>query len=124
MELKDVIVIISDTDFDPLSDLQWQDIWMGYRHRRGWSSVGWDQFNDADETLIRDITVNLHKTGRLHQPRKFVDFNYAATHDVNRPLFTTKTTWLDVLPEIGRHAHPSVQQAYGHLQTVIGLTDD
>jgi hypothetical protein len=70
VDIDDVLVIISRTDFDPHDDAQWSGIWRGYRHG-GHSQAEWYHFKDSDEQRFRDISIELWELGKLHQPRKF-----------------------------------------------------
>ena len=41
VDIADVLVLITRTDFDPNNDEQWASIWQGYRMRSGWSNPEW-----------------------------------------------------------------------------------
>ncbi len=71
VDIDDVLIIISRTDFDPTNDEQWSSIWAGYRMRSGWSNPEWADCTDTDEQRYRDISMELYSQGKLHQPRKF-----------------------------------------------------
>ena len=71
VDLHDVLVIIARTDFDPENDAQWEAIWQGYHHGGAWSHPEWAHLGDEAEQDIRDICIELKKSGRLHQPRQY-----------------------------------------------------
>jgi hypothetical protein len=68
VNIDDVLVLITRTDFDPNNDEQWAGIWKGYRFG---SNPEWYGCSDADEARYRDLTIQLWNDGKLHQPRKF-----------------------------------------------------
>jgi hypothetical protein len=113
VDIDDVLVIVSRTDFDPTNDQQWAGIWQGYRMRSGWANPEWIHTVDSDEQLYRDISVELYESGKLHQPRKFGAHPPRTAH-----------TWVDTGP-IGHelYAQPdAVQQAWHHYLTLSTLT--
>jgi len=113
VDIADVLVIISRTDFDPNNDEQWTDIWTGYHTRGGWSNPEWARYTDEDEDRFRSVSIELWETGRLHQPRKF------GAHPSRRPEI-----WLEtVLPDSELETRPAVKAAWDHFQTLAGLTD-
>ena len=113
VDIADVLVIISRTDFDPNNDEQWTDIWTGYHTRGGWSDPEWVRYTDEDEDRFRSVSIELWETGRLHQPRKF------GAHPSRRPEI-----WLEtVLPDSELETRPAVKAAWDHFQTLAGLTD-
>jgi hypothetical protein len=75
VDINDVLVIISRTDFDPHNDEQWQGIWSGYGggHQFGnpWSNPEWINYSAEDEDRFRSISIELWEQGKFHQPRKF-----------------------------------------------------
>lgn len=75
VHINDVLVVIARTDFDPSNDKQWTGIWEGYAGGnavgREWSNPEWSSIPAEDEQAVRDICIQLKKTGRLHQPRQY-----------------------------------------------------
>lgn len=112
VSMDDVLVIISRTDFDPHDDEQWANIWQGYR-QGGHSRAEWSLVTDADEQRYRDVSLQLHESGQLHQPRQF------GAHPARSAYI-----WVDTGP-IGHelYAQPdAVQQAWQHYLTLSALT--
>ena len=88
VDIDDVLIIISRTDFDPRNDEQWSSIWKGYHNPYGLSNPEWVAYQDLDEDRFRSVSIELWETGRLHQPRQF------GAHPKRRPEI-----WLEaVLP--------------------------
>ena len=91
---EDVLVIIARTDFDPHDDMQWEEIWSGYRYRGGWSKPEWaDAEPGVDDgevnAVYRNVAVQLYDAGKIHQPRQF------GANPYRMPYY-----WLDtVVPE-------------------------
>ena len=112
VDIDDVLVLITRTDFDPHDDEQWEQIWSGYRMRQGWSNPEWALYPDEDESRFRQISIELYDTGRMHQPRRF------GAHPARRPEI-----WLEtVLPSSELERNPAAKQAWEKFQTVAGLT--
>ena len=121
VDIDDVLVLITRTDFDPNNDDQWQGIWIGY----GGGSAEVDELRMAlmgvnpewagytDEQRFRDISCELYDSGRMHQPRKF------GAHPIRRPEI-----WLEtVLPNSELARNPTAKNAWDQFQTVAGLTN-
>lgn len=112
VNMDDVLIIIARTNFDPHTDEQWQGIWGGYRHG-GHSRAEWHHCKDSDEQRYRDVSLELHESGRLHQPRQF------GAHPRRSPY-----VWVETGP-IGheRFSQPeSVQQAWQNYLMLSALT--
>jgi hypothetical protein len=110
VDIDDVLVLITRTDFDPNIDEQWQGIWKGYRFG---SNPEWYEYEDADEDRFRSVSIELWETGKMHQPRKF------GRHPARRPEI-----WLEtVLPDSELESRPAVKEAWDHFQTIAGLTN-
>jgi hypothetical protein len=110
VDIADVLVLITRTDFDPRDDAQWQGIWKGYRFG---GNPEWYEYEDADEDRFRSVSIELWETGRFHQPRKF------GWHPARRPEI-----WLEtVLPDSELESRPAVKDAWDHFQTIAGLTN-
>ena len=113
VDIADVLVIISRTDFDPHDNEQWQGIWQGYHQRGGWSTPEWGHYAEEDEDRFRSVSIELWETGKLHQPRKF------GAHPSRRPEI-----WLEaVLPSSELKKNPAAKIAWDKFQTVAGLTN-
>lgn len=113
VDINDVLVIISRTDFDPHNDEQWTDIWHGYHSRGNWSNPEWAHYPDKDESKFRDVSIELWETGKFHQPRKF------GSHPARRAEI-----WLEaVLPSSELDRNPAAKNAWNQFQTVAGLTN-
>ena len=120
IDIADVLVVITRTDFDPRDNEQWKDIWTGYGGGtdNGYTTGFFSQSNPewagyADEDQFRSVSIELWETGKLHQPRKF------GAHPKRR-----SEIWLDtVLPDAELETRPAVKAAWDHFQTVAGLTN-
>ena len=119
VDIDDVLVLITRTDFDPHDDKQWEGIWIGYgggsenAYTRGFfsqSNPEWAGYHDEDQ--FRSVSIELWETGRLHQPRKF------GAKPARRPEI-----WLEtVLPDSEMMNRPAVKEAWDQFQTLAGLT--
>jgi hypothetical protein len=119
VDIDDVLVLITRTDFDPHDDKQWEGIWIGYgggsenAYTRGFfsqSNPEWAGYHDEDQ--FRSVSIELWETGRLHQPRKF------GAKPARRPEI-----WLEtVLPDSEMKNRPAVKEAWDQFQTLAGLT--
>ena len=113
---EDVLVIIARTDFDPHDDMQWEEIWSGYRYRGGWSKPEWDGAepgtdDDVVNGMYRNVAVQLYDAGKIHQPRKF------GAHPSRLPYH-----WLDtVVSKDELKEHPAVQEDWHRYQVIAGL---
>jgi hypothetical protein len=113
VDIDDVLVIISRTDFDPHDNEQWQGIWQGYHQRSGWSNPEWGHYAEEDEDRFRSVSIELWETGKLHQPRKF------GAHPSRRPEI-----WLEaVLPSSELKKNPAAKTAWDKFQTIASLTN-
>jgi hypothetical protein len=113
VNIDDVLVIISRTDFDPHDDNQWRNIWEGYHIRGGWSSPEWGNYLPEDEDKFRSVSIELWEQGKLHQPRKF------GAYPQRRPEI-----WLEaVLPSSELENNPAAKMAWEKFQTIAGLTN-
>jgi hypothetical protein len=120
VDINDVLVLITRTDFDPHNDEQWSGIWIGYgggtdnAYSRGFfshSNPEWAGYHD--EAQFRNITIDLYDTGKMHQPRKF------GAHPTRRPEI-----WLEaVLPSQELENNPAAKAAWNKFQTIAGLTN-
>lgn len=115
VDINDVLVVISRTDFDPRDDKQWSGIWEGYCYG-GMSRAEWGHYDynsKEDEDKFRSVSIMLWEDGKFHQPRKF------GAHPGRRPEF-----WLEtVLPSEELEKNPAVKKAWDNFQVVAGLTN-
>lgn len=111
VDIDDVLVIITRTDFDPNNDDQWSGIWDGYHGMSPFSNPEWASYPNEDEQKFRDITLELYNSGRMHQPRQF------GSHPRRLPHI-----WLEtVLPEEDLDSNPAVKAAWNKFQTLASL---
>ena len=115
VNINDVLVLITRTDFDPRDDAQWGGIWSGYCHG-GMSNPEWSDYNyhsKDDEDKFRSVSTMLYNDGKIHQPRQF------GAHPRRRPEI-----WLEtVLPDSELEKNPAAKIAWDKFQTVAGLVN-
>jgi hypothetical protein len=114
VDINDVLVLITRTDFDPRDDEQWAGIWEGYGGGKNlgglWSNPEWAGYDD--ETKFREISTELYTTGKMHQPRQF------GAHPRRMPYI-----WLEaVLPSTELDSNPTLKRAWEGFQTIAGLS--
>jgi len=122
VDIADVLVIIARTDFDPRDDKQWKGIWEGYAggSTRGsmirmfaGSNPEWGAYSDEDEDLFRSVSIELHESGKLHQPRQF------GAHPRRLPYY-----WLNTfLPDDELDSNPAAKIAFEKFQLIAGLSN-
>ena len=115
VDMQDVLVLITRTDFDPRKDNEWEPIWRGYcagsimNMNAEWR--GYDYDNPEHEKLFRDVSIELWNQGKFHQPRTF------GAHPRRLPYF-----WLDVtLTSEDLENNPAAKVAWEKFQTIAGL---
>lgn len=115
VDMQDVLVLITRTDFDPRKDDEWKGIWRGYcagsvmNMNMEWR--GYDYNNPEHEKLFRDVSIELWNQGKFHQPRTF------GAHPRRLPYF-----WLDVtLTSEDLESNPAAKTAWEKFQTIAGL---
>ena len=115
VDMDDVLVLITRTDFDPRDDVQWTGIWQGYT-LGGLSNPEWANYdlNNTDhEAKFRSVSCMLYEDGKMHQPRQF------GAHPRRRPEF-----WLETcLPSSELEHNPAAKIAWNTFQTIAGLTN-
>lgn len=112
VDINDVLVVISRTDFDPHNNEEWNQLWAGYRQRSGWSQPEWAGYPDEDEDKFRSVSIELWESGKLHQPRKF------GAHPTRRPEI-----WLEaILVDGDLNANPAAKLAFEKFQTLASLS--
>jgi hypothetical protein len=120
VDINDVLVLITRTDFDPHDAEQWSNIWQGYGggtdngYTAGFfsqSNPEWAGYHDEDQ--FRSVSIELWERGLLHQPRKF------GAHPQRRPEI-----WLEaVLPSSELEINPAAKKAWDNFQMIAGLTN-
>jgi hypothetical protein len=112
VDIGDVLVIISRTDFDPRNDEQWSGIWRGYSGGSFLNmNIEWGQYDDEDEQRFRDASIKLYESGKLHQPRQF------GTHPRRLPYY-----WLEtIVANDELENSPAVKDAWQKFQMISGL---
>lgn len=112
VDIEDVLVIISRTDFDPRDADQWAGIWRGYTSYGSSSPPEWASYSEQDEDRFRSVSIELWESGKLHQPRQF------GTHPRRLPYF-----WLETfLPDNELDSNPAAKKAFEKFQMIAGLT--
>lgn len=120
VDIDDVLVLITRTNFDPQDDEQWSGIWIAYGGgtNNGYATGFFSQTNPEwagyyDEDQFRSVSIELWETGKLHQPRKF------GARPQRRPEI-----WLEtVLPDSELESRPAVKAAWDQFLIVAGLTN-
>ena len=115
VDMDDVLVLITRTDFDPHDDDQWAGIWRGYgggqTFGNPFSNPEWMDYPAEDEAKFRDVSVKLYDSGKMHQPRKFG----ARPHRL--PYY-----WLEtVVSDKDLEKSPTVKDAWNKFQMISGL---
>jgi len=116
VDIADVLVVISRTDFDPRDDKQWKGIWAGYgggTDNRVWVNPEWYGYGDEYEDRFRSVSIELYESGKFHQPRQF-----GARPTKHRHY------WLEtVLPVDELESNPTIKRAWENFQVVAGLAN-
>jgi hypothetical protein len=111
VDMEDVLVVISRTDFDPNIDEQWSGIWDGYRYG-GRTNPEWAN-SPYTEDQFRATSIQLWSDGKLHQPRKF------GAYGMRRPEY-----WLETcLPDSELDRNPAAKLAWDNFQVIAGLSN-
>jgi len=115
VDMEDVLVLITRTNFDPRDDTQWTGIWHGYT-LGGMSNPEWanyDLHNKDHEDKFRSVSCMLYEDGKMHQPRRF------GARPVRRPEI-----WLEaVLPNSELENNPAAKASWDKFQMIAGLTN-
>jgi hypothetical protein len=117
IDIADVLIVISRTDFDPRDDEQWRAIWEGYGGGQTFGGVfnnpEWMDYPAEDEDRFRSVSIELWETGKLHQPRKF------GAHPRRMPYY-----WMEVgLTSHDIDSNPTVKKAWEQFQILAGLAN-
>lgn len=105
VDIRDVLILITRTDFDPTVAEQWASIWEGYTSFN-------PEWADLEHDTVQNVVMRLWESGRIHQPRKF-GFNPPRRREF----------WLEtVLPDSELESRPAVKEAWDQFQLLAGLT--
>lgn len=114
VDLSEILVIVSRTDFDPHDDKQWTGIWQGYGggdNNKFWANPEWLGYTDKDEARFRGVSIDLWEMGKLFQPRRYGGTPRRLPYH-----------WLEVgLQSEDIEQSPAVKQAWDHFQILAGL---
>lgn len=106
IDINDVLILITRTDFDPTDTEQWDSIWIGYQSLN-------PEWLGMDHDAVYEVVMELWNSGKIHQPRKF------GAHPPRRPEI-----WLEtVLPSSELESSPAAKEAWEQFQTIAGLTN-
>jgi hypothetical protein len=106
VDINDVLILITRTDFDPTVQTQWDSIWDGYTSMN-------PEWYSLEHDAVYAVVMKLWSTGRIHQPRKF------GARPQRRSEF-----WLEtVLTDVELESRPAVKEAWDQFQILAGLTN-
>ena len=116
VDIEDVLVLITRTDFNPHNDTQWKGIWEGYGGGQTfgspYSNPEWMDYPAEDEAKFRQVSIDLYDSGKMHQPRQFGAHPRRLTH-----------IWLEtILPSEELDKSPGVKAAWNKFQMLAGLS--
>lgn len=116
VDIWDVLVIVARTDFDPENDAQWSSIWRGYAGGNGKGGLHnapeWSSIPAEDEQKVREICIDLKRTGKLHQPRQFGAHPARLQHH-----------WYDaILSDDVVDSSPAAKKAWDNYKMIAGLS--
>jgi hypothetical protein len=110
VDIKEVLVVISRTNFDPRNSEQWDSIWNGYVYG---ANPAWRMYSEEDKERFHIATIELYEAGKLHQPRQF------GSHPTHVSYY-----WLEAqLPTEELENHPSAKKAWERYQIIAGLSN-
>lgn len=117
VDIKDVLIVIARTDFDPNDDESWAGIWEGYggggTFGNPLSNPEWMDYPAEDEIKFRQVSIDLWNQGKFHQPRKF------GAHPRRLPHY-----WLEAgLLTEDIDSNPAVKKAWEQFQILAGLAN-
>ena len=116
VDIDDVLVIVARTDFDPEDDRQWKNVWTGYAGTGQFGMFTHPEWFDYQgrEQEFRDLSIQLKKSGKLHQPRQF------GAHPQRMHEY-----WYDVVltPE-NLTKNPAAKRAWENYKLISGLVAD
>lgn len=106
VNIDDVLILITRTDFDPTVQEQWNSIWAGYQSLN-------PEWYGLDHDAVFGVVIDLWNTGRIHQPRKF------GASPMRRREF-----WLEaVLPDSELENNTAAKAAWDQFQVISGLAN-
>ena len=113
VDIGDVLVLITRTNFNPNIDNEWKSIWQGYGGGNGgassiWSRPEWGAYPAAAEQKFRDVSIELYDSGRMHQPRQFGAHPSRLPHNPHCRL-------LPPSPQLEEHQLPGRLPKWRHL---------
>lgn len=115
VNMEDVLVLITRTNFNPTVDEEWIGIWQGYT-LGGLSNPEWANYdlnNPDHEDKFRSVSIMLYTNGKMHQPRQF------GAHPSRRPEI-----WLEaVLPGSELEKNVAAKAAWDQFQVIAGLAN-
>lgn len=113
VDIDDVMVIVTRTDFDPEDDKHWKGIWKGYAGDGVggmWSNPEWYDYQGREQEF-RDVSIQLKKAGKLHQPRQF------GAMPRRMPEY-----WYDLVLTVDTlQNNPAAKKAFENYQFIAGL---
>jgi hypothetical protein len=115
VDINNVLVLITRTDFDPRDDEQWAGIWTGYGGGQTFgspfSNPEWMDYPAEDEAKFRNVSIELYSSGKMHQPRKF------GAHPHRLPYY-----WLETVLSVEDLEHsPVIKDVWDKFQMISGL---
>ena len=106
VDIEDVLVLITRTDFNPHKEGQWENIWNGYQRLN-------PEWYGLEHDNVRDVVFELWDSGRIHQPRQY------GSYPTRRREY-----WLEaVLPDSELERNPAAKEAWDRFQVISGLTN-
>lgn len=106
VKYDDVLIIISNTSFNPNTPDHWAGLWDGYSKIDSY----WRNYKDQEHE-IRDLCLRLYRDGKLHQPRRF-----------GKDQQWSSTVWFNIcLTDEDHNKNPSAKLAYEKYRTLAGL---
>jgi len=104
VDINDVLLLITRTDFDPHVEDQWQNIWEGYNTLN-------PEWRGLDYSTVTVVVSQLWDSGRIHQPRKF------GAHPRRLPYY-----WLEtVVSDTDLERSPVIKDAWDKFKMISGL---
>lgn len=111
VDIDDVIVIVSRTNVDPTNNDHWSSIWHGYTGNQFGTRKDWVPYADHEEEF-KQIVLDLHNTGKLHQPRQYGGYPPRVEYH-----------WLETFaPEEDVEKNPAVKKAWEKYKILAGLS--